>query len=147
MSNSWNNITEIINYDNFQKYRKLVINESEWDYVLFNVENIEKYKWLHSEFRISLDTNRENHPLVNKHQAFWIYNNTLCIGYTLKKKKEIYRPIFSYTRAILINTLLSNIPVIVKKREETIRKLAFIEIKKLVKIPIVIVKKIVYFII
>ena len=38
------------------------------------------------------------HPLVEKGVAYWIYENTLLIGYTLSDNKDIWRPIFSEDR-------------------------------------------------
>ena len=33
----------------------------------------------------------ENHPLVNKGDAFWANDTTLCLGYQLKNNHDIFR--------------------------------------------------------
>ena len=82
----------------------------------------------------------ENHPLVNKGDAYWSNDTTLCLGYQLKNNHDIFRPIFGTDRQRKINLFLNNIRRVVKKRKE---KRAFIELFKIKRFPRVLVEKII----
>ena len=67
----------------------------------------------------------------------WKNKNTLCLGYILKQRPTIYRPVFSYKRERQIIKILTNIPITVKKRE---KYLIYVEIMRIKKIPRVIIE-------
>jgi len=43
------------------------------------------------------------HPLVLSKEAFWINKDELCIGYTLDLNPEVFRPIFSQSRQMILD--------------------------------------------
>ena len=114
--------------------------DNPWEQVLFQVTDPEKYRWIHQRVSNLVSWTGENHPLVNKGIAYWKNNTTLCIGYILKEKSTIYRPIFSYKREKQIYNFLPNIPIAVKNRE---KYLIFVEIMRIKKIPRVIINEII----
>jgi hypothetical protein len=44
-----------------------------------------------------------NHPLVLSKKAFWINEHELCVGYKLDTNPEVFRPIFSHSRQIMLD--------------------------------------------
>lgn len=121
------------------KYRKYVVetddylnSPSSWVRIHKNVPD--SLKLYNNSWRF------KNHPLVNKGEAYWSTNNTLCLGYQLNHNDTIFQPIFSHSRQRKLDIINSKIPEIVLKREEKRLYLEFLKIKKL---PIEIVDKIV----
>ena len=116
-----------------------------WKQVLFQVVDPEKYRWIHAYHQQLRFRSFEpsNHPLVNKGIGYWKNNTTLCIGYILKEKPNIYRPIFCHKREKQIYNFLPNIHIAVKNRE---KYLIFVEIMKIKKFPRVIINEIIKFI-
>lgn len=43
------------------------------------------------------------HPLVLSKKAFWINKDELCLGYTLDLNPEVFRPIFSHSRQMILD--------------------------------------------
>lgn len=117
--------------------------DSPWEQVLHNVGNSEIYRWHSRTFYSRFIYEQPNHPLVKKKIAYWHTDDTLCIGYRLKQNPQIFRPIYNRHYAKLICNLLPHIPTIVKKRE---KYLAYKEIVKIKKLPIVIVDEIIKYI-
>jgi len=110
-----------------------------WDQILLKVENPEEYEFFQQkrwQDSIWIHKRIENHPLVNNGEAYWQNRNTLCIGYSLKSNPTIFRPIFSHARQYIIDKLLPNIPLIVKKRAKALTFMAIFKIKKLPKVII-----------
>lgn len=44
-----------------------------------------------------------NHPLVLDKKAFWFNKDELCMGYTLDSCPEVFRPIFSHSRQMMLD--------------------------------------------
>ena len=135
---------------NISKYRRFLLRDKfyhhgdydSWEQVVCQVTEPEKYTRLHSHSHpyTSLDWSSPNHPLVNKGIAYWKDYSILCVGYILKQRPEIYRPIYSHKQERQINKFLPNIPIVVKKRE---KYLIFVEIMRIKKIPRVIIDNII----
>lgn len=128
------------------KYRQHVVNSP---YVTnhLNGEPWEQVRvWVPSHLRLchrlsTCTTNFSgNHPLVNSHQAYWLTDASLCLGYRLRNNPDIFRPVFSHKRQRNINEFQNNIKRVVEKRNE-IR--AFIELFKIKRFPRVLVEKII----
>ena len=122
---------------NLQKYRDIVINVargavhfSQW-----------QTKCLRVPAHYYPQNFSNNHPRVNKGDAYWTNNTTLVLGYLLVSNPSIFRPIFSHRRQDIINVFQSRIPVIVHRRHKS---RAFIELFKIKKLPRVLVEKIIY---
>ena len=86
-----------------------------------------------------------NHPLVLAGNAYWISNNELCIGFTMRKNPEIFRPIFSHKRQRILNKVNKNI-LKPSKFWNKIKSRYFLSLSKIKKLPIDCVKNIVMFI-
>lgn len=119
-------------------YRRIVVNTDKNKYFskqIWNSENITVQPW----WRYT-DLHTTNHPLVNSHKAYWTNNTTLCIGYIMIDNNDIFRPIFSHKRQVMINEFQPNIAIAVKKRSE---KMAYIALLKIKKLPVVLVEEII----
>jgi hypothetical protein len=87
-----------------QKYRKWYLEEN-WGqnrFIKVKIEtDIRKNISIihHNGFMFS------NHPLVLSGKAYWINVYELCVGYELAENPEIYRPIFSHKRQILLDRM------------------------------------------
>jgi len=103
-----------------------------WNQVLYNVEDISQY---YKDIRSRNAGLGKNHPLVNRNFAYWVDENTLCIGYTLKTNISLFRPVYKPERMKYMRKMLHNIPIAVKKREKYLKHLGHKEIFKLTKIP------------
>ena len=69
-----------------------------------------------------------NHPMVEKGIAFWLTENILITGYTLKNNPKIYRPIFQVSKEQLNFKLRIDIKLMVKfivadKRQSIYKKI------------------------
>ena len=122
---------------NLQKYRDIVVNTPSGD-VHFS-------QWRAKCLRVPgynypRNFADENHPLVNKGEAYWTNNTTLVVGYLLVSNPNIFRPIFSHQRQDIIDAFQSRIPVIVHRRNKL---RAFIELFKIKQLPRVLVEKII----
>jgi hypothetical protein len=89
---------------NFEFYRKYYLEEN-WGENRF----IAKLKKISPENYPPTVYYRRNHPLVLSGIGFWINFRELCIGYELSENSEIFRPIFSHNRQILLDELNTNI--------------------------------------
>ena len=119
-------------------YRRIVVNTDKNKYFskqTWNSENITVQPW----WRYT-DLHTKNHPLVNSHKAYWTNKTTLCIGYKMIDNNDIFRPIFSHKRQVMINEFQPNIAIAVKKRSEKMAYMALVKIKKL---PVVLVEEII----
>ena len=127
------------------KYRKYVVNFS------YISDHINNKPWEQLQLIIPiynrggplwpwLNLSRQNHPLVNKGEAYWSNSTHLCLGYRLKNNHDIFRPIFNNDRQNIINQFQNNINRVVIKRNE---KRAFIELLKIKRLPIELVEKII----
>lgn len=124
------------------KYRKYVVTLGEpWEQVHVVVPQHLRLNRIQFEINgIGQSTITWNHPLVNAGNAYWLTDKKLCIGYRLKNKPFIFKPIFDYNRQRNIDQFQNNIKRVVEKREE---KRAFIELFKIKRLPRVIVEKII----
>ena len=125
---------------NLQKYRDIVVNITN-----IKMDDVDLSQWQTKCLRVPAhyypqNFGDENHPLVNKGEAYWTNNTTLVLGYLLIRNPNIFRPIFSHRRQDIINVFQSRVPVIVHRRHKS---RAFIELFKIKKIPKVLVKKII----
>ena len=103
-----------------------------WNQVLYKVDDISQY---YKDIRSRNSGLGNNHPLVNRNFAYWVDENTLCIGYTLKNNPTVFRPVYKPKRFKYMRKILPNIPIVVKKREQYLKHHAHKEIFKLTKIP------------
>ena len=101
-----------------------------WNQVLYKVKDVLQY---YKDIRSS--NMGKNHPLINRKFAYWVDENTLCLGYTLKTNPNVFRPIYRPDRLKYMREMLPNIPIVVKKREKYLKELGHKEIFKLTKIP------------
>lgn len=56
-----------------------------------------------AEDRVFITSYGRIHPLVLSKKAFWINKEELCIGYTLDLNPEVFRPIFSQSRQMILD--------------------------------------------
>jgi|UniRef100_A0A6C0C675 hypothetical protein len=128
-------------------YRKIVvncpydsdnINGEPWEQVILSVPN--HWSFYHRIDHPPHSKDLLQHPLVNSGKAYWINYNTLCTGYRLRNNPDIFRSIFGTERQRQISKFQNNINRVVKRRK---KKLAFIELFKLTRIPLVLVDKII----
>lgn len=133
---------------NIIKYRKYVVN---FKYISNHIKNKSLKPW--EQLRLAVPTynrrgplwpwanlSHQNHPLVNKGEAYWSNSTHLCLGYRLRNNHDIFRPIFRRSRQNIINQFQNDINRIVIKRKE---KRAFIELLKIKRLPIELVEKII----
>ena len=86
-----------------------------WNQVLYKVEDISQY---YKDIRSRNMGLGKNHPLVNRKFAYWVDENTLCIGYTLKSNPSVFRSVYKPGRMkYMREKILHNIPIVFKKRE------------------------------
>jgi hypothetical protein len=104
-----------------------------WNQVLYKVEDISQY---YEDIRSRNMGLGKNHPLVNRKFAYWVDENTLCIGYTLKSNPSVFRSVYKPGRMkYMREKILHNIPIVFKKREKYLKYHGHKEIFKLTKIP------------
>jgi hypothetical protein len=123
---------------NIQKYRDIVVNTRCRCHVRFSqwqTKYLRVYDYIWPQ-----NFGDENHPLVNKGEAYWTNDTTLVVGYFLFDNPNIFRTIFSHRRQDIIDEFQSCIPVIVHIRNKS---RAFIALFKIKKLPRVIVEKII----
>jgi len=110
-----------------QLYRKYLLN---WPLNYWDWDILKLSEKMSTHFYPDRYLNR-NHPLVISGNAYWINRKTLCLGYKLEIDNDIFRPIFSHKRQIMIDEFLPNIKIAVYKREKNKKCLEIIRIKKL----------------
>jgi len=71
------------------KYRRHVVNFENVTILRMSVPHV---IWNNNEFP------SPNHPSVNSNEAYWLNNNTLCLGYRLLNNPDVFRSIFSHKR-------------------------------------------------
>ena len=130
------------------KYRKYVVN---FPYISDHINNKFLKPWEQIQLIVPIynrggplwpwtNLSHQNHPLVNKGEAYWSNSTHLCLGYRLRNNHDIFRPIFRSDRQNIINQFQNNINRVVIKRNE---KRAFIELLKIKRLPIELVEKII----
>ena len=120
-----------------QKYRKWYLSEN-WGekrfiMIKYRTHNRQMAFRNHSwRFNSSLHLNQ---PMVESGKAYWINNDTLCVGYELRENPEIFRPIFSYKRQRFLDKVNKDIynPI---QFWNKIKSKYFKEICKIKKVPI-----------
>ena len=83
---------------NSTKYRKIILCEN-WannDFVMIK----EKVSCFPCPYSINFQM---SHPKILSGEAFWIAHDELCIGYYLGTNPDVFRPIFSHQRQILLD--------------------------------------------
>ena len=85
------------------KYRKYYLQEN-WAQNRFIAKFINAHLILHPNPKYP-DSSQINHPLVLSGIGFWINPWTLCVGYVLRDDPEIFRPIFSHKRQLILDEL------------------------------------------
>lgn len=91
--------------------------DGSWSRVLYKVEISQYYKDIRSR-------DMGKHPLINRQFAYWVDENTLCLGYSLKNNPSVFRPVFKPKRAKYMREIIPNIPIFVKKREDCMKNKA-----------------------
>jgi len=83
------------------KYRKLCLEEN-WGKNRFQmiIYNVGEYV---VEDRVFITPYGRIHPLVISKKAFWINKDELCLGYTLDTNPEVFKPIFSHSRQMILD--------------------------------------------
>jgi hypothetical protein len=79
---------------NKRKYQKYIVNNATFEKELLDVSTWIKEYLTPLSFRCKDRFKNINHPLVLSGRAYWYNENTLCIGYRLKKNRKIYMPVF-----------------------------------------------------
>jgi len=117
-----------------QKYRKWYLQQN-WGQNRFRM--IKYWVGIQQIERTLLTTDlQRNHPWVLSGKAYWITHNTLCVGYELDNNPEIFRPIFSHKRQILLNMVNEKYQIkIWKKFWHRMKSKYLFELIKIKKLP------------
>ena len=86
---------------NATKYRKLILSEN-WgnnNFIMIK-QKVNVPKCFPCPYSINFQI---AHPKILSGEAYWITHNELCIGYYLDTNGNIFRPIFSHKRQIMLN--------------------------------------------
>jgi len=83
---------------NSTKYRKIVLTENWADNNFIMIK--EKVSCFPCPYSINFQI---SHPKILSGEAFWVAHDELCIGYYLGTNPDVFRPIFSHQRQILLD--------------------------------------------
>ena len=123
---------------NVIKFRKFLL-QNNWGGNIFMKEIVKAEYWNYQ------GENQMHHRSVFSGKAFWINNKELCTGYVMRKNPEIFRPIFSHKRQVLLNKVNLNI-INPTKFWNKLKSKYFVTLSKKKEVPLECVKYIISFI-
>jgi hypothetical protein len=119
------------------QWKRYIVPPTQWIYVRENIYNGD------DDLKQAISYNKYI-QLINTGNAFWINSYQYVIGYILASNTEIFRPIFNYERGKHVYNFQKKLVSLIKKRRESQRKNAYIELMRGKKhLPEVLVKMIV----